>query len=97
MPRRERHYLPQVMKGKKLQLRILYPARFSFRFKGELRSFTDKQKLRKQHHKPSFTTHTKGTYGIPVAAQQVKNPASEHEDMGSIPGLSQWVGDPALP
>ena len=27
-------------------------------------------------------------------AQQVKNPASIHEVVGSIPGLSQWVKDP---
>ena len=34
------------MKGKNLQPRILYPARLSFRFSGESKSFTDKQKLR---------------------------------------------------
>ena len=34
------------MKGKNLQPRILYPARLSFRFDGEIKSFTDKQKLR---------------------------------------------------
>ena len=34
------------MKGKKLQPRLLYPARISFRFDGEIKSFTDKQKLR---------------------------------------------------
>ena len=34
------------MKGKNLQPRLLYPARISFRFDGEIRSFTDKQKLR---------------------------------------------------
>ena len=34
------------MKGKNLQPRIFYPARLSFRFDGEIKSFPDKQKLR---------------------------------------------------
>ena len=29
-------------------------------------------------------------------AQQVKNPPSIHEDVSSIPGLTQWVKDKAL-
>ena len=36
----------KVMKGKNLQPRLLYPARISFRFDGEIKSFIDKQKLR---------------------------------------------------
>ena len=36
----------KVMKGKKVQPRILYPTRISFRFDGEIKTFTDKQKLR---------------------------------------------------
>ena len=34
------------MKGKNLQPILLYPARISFRFDGEIKSFSDKQKLR---------------------------------------------------
>ena len=44
--RREWHDIVKVMKGKKLQPRLLYPARISFKFDGEIKSFTDKQKLR---------------------------------------------------
>ena len=45
--RREWHDILKVMKGKKLQPRLLYTARISFRFDEEIKSFTDKQKLRK--------------------------------------------------
>ena len=36
----------KVMIEKNLQPRLPYPARISFRYEGELKSFTDKQKLR---------------------------------------------------
>ena len=52
--RRECHDIFKVMKGKNLQPRLLYPARISFRFDREIKTFTDKQKLKE------FST-TKGT------------------------------------
>ena len=44
--RSEWHDIFKVMKGKNLQSRTLYPARLSFRFDREIKSFTEKQKLR---------------------------------------------------
>uniref|UniRef100_A0A9L0RF11 L1 transposable element RRM domain-containing protein n=1 Tax=Equus caballus TaxID=9796 RepID=A0A9L0RF11_HORSE len=44
--RREWSDIFKVLKDKNLQPRILYPARISFRYEGEIKSFPDKQKLR---------------------------------------------------
>ena len=44
--RREWQDIIKLMKGKNLQPRLLYPAGISFRFDGEIKTFTDKQKLR---------------------------------------------------
>ena len=44
--RREWQDILKVMKDNNLQPRLLYPARISFQYEGEIKSFTDKQKLR---------------------------------------------------
>ena len=44
--RREWQDMLKVMKEKNLQPGLLYPARTSFKYEGEIKSFTDKQKLR---------------------------------------------------
>ena len=44
--RREWQDIFKVLKGKNLQLRLLYPARISFKIDGEIKIFLDKQKLR---------------------------------------------------
>ena len=38
----EWHNIFKVMKGKNLQPRVLHPTSISFRFEGEIKSFTDK-------------------------------------------------------
>ena len=44
--RREWQDIFNVLKGKNLQSRLLYPARISFTIDREIKSFSDKQKLR---------------------------------------------------
>ena len=59
--RREWHDIFQVMKGKNLQPRILYPTRLAFRFEGENQKLYRQEKAnRLQHHQTSFTTNPKG-------------------------------------
>ena len=49
------------MKGKNLQPRTLYPARLSFRFDREIKSITDKQKLREFSTPNQLYNKAKGT------------------------------------
>ena len=44
--RREWDNIFKVVKGNKLQPKLLYPAKISFRFDSKIKSFKDKQKLR---------------------------------------------------
>ena len=53
--RREWQDILKVMKEKNLPPRLLYPTKISFRYEGEFKSFTDKQKLREfSTTKPAF-------------------------------------------
>ena len=61
--RREWQDIFKVLKGKNLQPRLLYLARISFKIDGKIKSFSEKQKLkRSEYHQTSFTTNVKGTY-----------------------------------
>ena len=50
-----------MIKSKNLQPRLLYPARLSFKMEGEIRSFTDKKKIKELvNHKPVLQPKLKG-------------------------------------
>ena len=59
--RREWQDIFKVPKGENLQPRLLYPARISFKIDGEIKSFSDKQKLREfSTTKPALQQMLKG-------------------------------------
>ena len=64
------------MKRKSPQPKILYPTRLLFRCDGEIKSFTDEQKLRVQHVQTTFTTNVKGI----SPGKKRKGHNQKHED-----------------
>ena len=52
-------YTSKELKGKNLQPRILYPSRISFKIDGEIKKFSNKQKL-KEYMKPMLKEIMKG-------------------------------------
>ena len=59
--RREWQDIFKVLKGKNLQPRLLYPARIAFKMDGEIKSFSEKQKLREfSTTKPDLQQMLKG-------------------------------------
>ena len=58
-----------------------------------------KPPLKRYTHTPSGEmagSYNNFLFGVLVVAQEVMNPTSIHEDVTSIPGLTQWAKDLAL-
>ena len=59
--RRKWQDLLEVMKEKKLQPRLLYLARISFKYEGEIKRFRQAKAERIHHHQTSSSTNAKGS------------------------------------
>ena len=59
--RREQQGIFKVLKGKNLQSRLLYPGKISFKIDGDIKSFSEKQKLSEfRATKPTLQQMLKG-------------------------------------
>ena len=78
----EWHYIFKVLKGKNLQPRIFYPARFSFRIERERKNSSEKQELKEsncsQESKLCPKTKFKNIYRNKNIQQQCKIQISWH-------------------
>ena len=84
--RREWQDIFKVMKGENLHPRILYLARISFKIDGEIKSFSDKQKLREfSITKPALQQILKGL-------MQSINTREEKRSTKSIPNKKMAIG-----
>ena len=52
--RRDWQEIFRVMKIRAIQPRLLYPAKLTFRIKGQIKSFPDKKKTKGAHHRQSI-------------------------------------------
>ena len=77
--RREWQDIFKVLKGKNLQPRLLYPARISFKIDGEIKCFSDKQKLRE------FSTTKPALQQMLNGLKQSRNTREEKRSTKSTP------------
>ena len=82
--RREWQDIFKVLKGKNLQPRSLYLARISFKIDGEIKSFSDKQKLRE------FSTTKPALQQMLNRLKQSRNTREEKRSTKSTHTIKKW-------